>query len=62
MKVKTEKMEKVLRIEANLGGGAGAKLGVKLSKTDLVLPKIPLAGVFSPETSVFFREYSSLNP
>ena len=44
MKVKKEEIAKALRIGANFGGGAGARLGVKVSKTDLILPKILPAG------------------
>jgi hypothetical protein len=42
-----EKTEAVLTTERRLGGGAGARFGVKLSKTDFILPNIPEGVTFS---------------
>jgi hypothetical protein len=50
-RVEKKEIAKVLTKTLRLGGGAGAKLGTKVSKTDLTLPKIPAAGAGATGTS-----------
>jgi hypothetical protein len=59
VKRRAEIMKKV-RVLCFPGGGAGAKLGVKLSKTDFTLSEIPVVETFSSAASAIFLEYSNL--